>query len=72
MVEKLKKKFSEELFLFLSDSYDLHKIIKNTFYNSIEVEYQDFIILNTPPLCENLKERKKELIRIANKYKFIT
>lgn len=68
MIKKIVKIISDRLYLLLiSDSEIIKWIIKQCFPNAIELEYKDFIILNTPPLCYNKKERQKELERIIKK-----
>jgi hypothetical protein len=68
MIRKIVKIISDRLYLLLiSDGEIIKCIIKQCFPNAIELEYDDFKRLNTPPLCYNKKERQQELNRIIKK-----
>lgn len=68
MLGKLMKKFCDRLFyLLLSDNDFINIILKQYFPNAIELEYKDFIILNTPPLCYDKQARQKALESIIKR-----
>lgn len=68
MIKKIIKIISDRLFyLLFSDNEIINKIIKQCFPNAIELEYKDFIILNTPPLCYDKQARQKALESIIKR-----
>lgn len=67
MIKNLKKKISYQLFLFLTRNKTFEKFIYQIFPYAIELDYQEFLFLNNPPLCYDLKERNKELLKISHK-----
>lgn len=63
MVKKIVEKISFQLYFNL---IPLDIFIRKIFPYAIELDYKSFLLLNNPPLSDNLKERYKELIRIKN------